>query len=46
VTLRDLVESVLADFQPFFEQHQAIAQGNLPLDLPPVATDPLQVRRG
>ena len=45
IALRDLVESVLADFQPFFEQHGAIVQVNLPPDLPSVDIDPLQVRR-
>lgn len=45
MALGDLVKSVLADFQPFFEQHRAIAQVNLPPDLPPVDIDPLQVRR-
>jgi signal transduction histidine kinase len=45
MALRDLVESVLADFQPFFAQHRASVQVNLPLDLPPVDIDPLQVRR-
>lgn len=45
MALRDLVESVLADFQPFFEQHQATLQVNLPPDLPPVDIDPFQVRR-
>jgi signal transduction histidine kinase len=45
MALRDLVESVLADFQPFFEQHRAIVQVNLPPDLPSVDIDPLQVRR-
>lgn len=45
MALRELVESVLADFQPFFEQHRAIVQVNLPDDLPLVDIDPLQVRR-
>lgn len=45
MALGDLVSSVLADFQPFFEQHQAIVQVHLPPELPPVSIDPLQVRR-
>ncbi|HEY9879448.1 MAG TPA: hypothetical protein V6D29_13410 [Leptolyngbyaceae cyanobacterium] len=45
MALRDLVESVLADFQPFFEQHRAIVQVNLPSDLPLVDIDLLQVRQ-
>jgi signal transduction histidine kinase len=45
MALRDLVESVLADFQPFFEQHRAIVQIHMAPDLPLVDIDPLQVRR-
>jgi signal transduction histidine kinase len=45
VCLHDLASSVLADFQPFLEQHQATAKLAIPQDLPAVEIDALQVRR-
>lgn len=45
IALGDLVNSVLADFKPFFEQHRATVQVHLPMELPPVNIDSLQVRR-
>ncbi|HEY9879201.1 MAG TPA: HAMP domain-containing sensor histidine kinase [Leptolyngbyaceae cyanobacterium] len=45
VCLYNLVSSVLADFKPFLEQHQATVDLTIPLDLPSVNIDALQVRR-
>ncbi|HEY9763323.1 MAG TPA: HAMP domain-containing sensor histidine kinase, partial [Trichocoleus sp.] len=45
VCLPSLVSSVLADFKPFLEQHQATVALTIPLDLPSVNIDALQVRR-
>ncbi|HEY9735663.1 MAG TPA: HAMP domain-containing sensor histidine kinase, partial [Trichocoleus sp.] len=45
MALHDLASSVLADFRPFLEQHQATATLTISQDLPLVEIDALQVRR-
>jgi len=45
VALPQLIDSILRDFQPFLDQHQATVSVNLPQDLPLVEIDSLQIRR-
>lgn len=43
--LGKLVEDVLADFEPLLDKNQVSTTARIPHDLPPIAADPLQLRR-
>lgn len=45
VALPPLIDSILMDFQPFLDQHQATVAVDLAPDLPAIAIDSLQIRR-
>ncbi|OYQ64461.1 hypothetical protein B9G53_11610 [Pseudanabaena sp. SR411] len=45
IVLHELVEDILKDFQPFFQQERTIVKNIIPHDLPIIHIDPLQFRR-
>jgi signal transduction histidine kinase len=45
LSFRELVGDLLKDWQPLFEQHQAILKNLIPEHLPPIYADPHQLRQ-